>query len=413
MKNPSVNFYLIKRNNNSEKQQNLYRIIMSVSFGNKRLIHYTGILSNFIDWDKDLQQFTGINPDYLNLNAFLNNLRQSAVNIYCSISIKDSFVNINEFRRQLKKFKISPGYELIDALIRFMELNYKSWADSTYRKCKSLLNHLIRFRKSGHVTLILEAVDKEFMTNLVSYFKAQGLKHSSVRGYLNIMNWFLNWCVKQRMMINTNFRDFQLSNIHISEQESSKQDFYLNQEELSLLIKGEFEEIKIERVRDMFLFMVFSGCRFSEMILLKKEHINVDYIYFSGRNERKFPQNNFTRNITIRYQNKYYRDNRFFPAFSNITFNKYLRIMANQLGFERIVKRKINGHDLVLKDNLTVNTASDTFLVNSILMDISLTQIQKWTGRNLEAKYKFLRNKLVKNEEAAINKLNSFYLKVV
>jgi site-specific recombinase XerD len=409
MKDPSINFYLVKRNNISKEDSKMYRLIMSVSFENKRLIHYPGVLSNFVDWNKDLQQFKGVNPEYLNLNAFLSNLRQSAINIYRSISIKDSVVNINDFRRQLRKYKISPGYELIEALIRFMELNYKSWSDSTYRKCKSLLNHLLRFREKEQTKLILEAVDAEFMTRLIEYFQALGLNHSSVKGYLNIMNWFLNWCVKQKLMINTLFRDFQLKKTYDVNLESPKLTIHLSREELSLISQRQFEDAKIERVRDMFMFMIFSGCRFSELILLRKENVSEEYIQFSGRNARKFPQNKFTREITHQYQNKYYRDNRFFPAFSNITFNKYLRIMADLSGLDRLVKSSINGNDIAIKNIITVNTAFETFMANAIMMDISLTQIQKWTGRNLLTKYKYLRNKLVKNDESAINKFNTFY----
>lgn len=411
MKSPLINFYLIKKAGKAGAEQELFRLIMSVSFNKKRLIHYTGILSNAIGWNKDLQEFNGLNPDYLSLNAFIRNLKQNASNIYLSLLLKNSGVDITDFREQLKKYKISPGFELVDAFIQFMELNYRSWSDSSYKKCRSLLNHLVRFRKEVYKTFVLELVDEKFMNELVNYFRSIGLRDSSIIGYINNMNWFLNWCVKKNLMINTAFRNFDLNAINLNKQETIRPEFYLNRNEINLLFNEKFDHIRIERVRDMFLFMIFSGCRFSEMISLKKENIKDNTISISGRYKRNIPQNNYTRKITDRYKNIYYRDNRFFPAFSNITFNKYLRILSDQAGFDRMVTVKINGEDnkLPLKNVITVNTAFETYLANCILMDISHLQIQKWTGRKLLMQYKRLRNKLINNEEAAINKLNAFY----
>src|SRR5690606_19155765 len=106
MKDPSIKFYLVKRNQKrtSESGEN-HRLLMSVSFPGNRVIYYPGITARDIEWDKQKSEFNRFRENYVALNLFMRKLKESAINVYKSLLYKDGVVNPLFFRQQLERLR--------------------------------------------------------------------------------------------------------------------------------------------------------------------------------------------------------------------------------------------------------------------------------------------------------------------
>jgi hypothetical protein len=171
----------------------------------------------------------------------------------------------------------------------------------------------------------------------------------------------------------------------------------------------------MERTRDLFCFMCLSGIRFSEIQDLKKEDIDGEEIRVrnKGGNIRRLPMNQFTHQIYRNYENRYYLDNSAFPQMSNITMNKYLRMIGMEVGLERKVPaapRPVAGREydssanwgetarVPLYTRLTAGIAVNTFIANALQLDIPVEIISGYTGVQHDIRIRHLKAELAVEE---------------
>ena len=408
----SIKFYIQKRNAASAKESaEIYRLIMSVSFSGKRIIIYPGITLRELEWDKANQKFSAFRKEQISLNAYLRKLETNSQNIFKSIQYKDGVVKPEFFRKQLAGLKLSPGIDFFDCYMEFLQQNYQKWSDSSYRKCKSLYQHLSSFRKVYSSKISLEGSDAAFMKEFADYLSGKGLNFFTVRGYINVFKWFLNWSLKEGHMINTSFKVFTMNNSGIEIGENNKTILFLSWEEMHHYFDFDFKDRKIAQVRDIFCFLAFSGLSCQEFQLLKRQDVFKDSIQIQGRNERLFVHNEFTRKILKRYENKYYRDNFLLPPYSTITINKYLRLGLKEAALERkiISEGPDTSANNNLSDRITISAARYTFVANCIHMGVRGEIISKWAGKIKGSLQEYIVTEIKNLEIQAVKQIDSYF----
>jgi hypothetical protein len=274
----NIRFYIQERSlkPKNEVTEN-FRLIMSVTFSGSRIIYYPGINLRKVEWDKEKQEFSSFRSNAFSLNAYLRKLDSNAKNIIKSLQYKDGLVKPVFFRQQLNRLKITPGLDLFDAYLHFMEKNVENWSKGSYLKCKSLFRHLTSFREVYPSRIVLENCDEAFFNELVTYFQGKKLNYYTINAYVNVFKWFLNWCLKEEYMINSSFKTYR---IPINESAPSQKiaKCYLCRDELMRYLDFEFPQRQMAQVRDIFCFLAFSKLKFSEVKNLKdevKDHLTI------------------------------------------------------------------------------------------------------------------------------------------
>jgi integrase len=136
---------------------------------------------------------------------------------------------------------------------------------------------------------------------------------------------------------------------------------FLSVDELELMKEYIFRQLRLQQVKDMFIFCCYTGLPYAEMRDLKKEHVVVG---FDGGNwikiyrqktskELNIPLLPIAQRILVRYQYE-------LPVISNQKFNSYLKEIADILGIEKRLT-----HHVARK-----TFASTVLLYNDVPMEI-------------------------------------------
>jgi site-specific recombinase XerD len=151
---------------------------------------------------------------------------------------------------------------------------------------------------------------------------------------------------------------------------------HLTQQEVDLLIKHELSgNESLKRVRDMFLFSVYTGLRFSDAISLKTEHIkqSPDGKYWIDKKQKKtgeqvlVPMLKHAVNIYHKYDNQERQIMGYIlPRLSNQKLNSYLKTIAELTDINK---------------KLTHHVARHTFATTITLSnEVPLEVVSKWLG---------------------------------
>ncbi len=404
--NIRIHFYRISNRDPGNDQG---RIIMSASGLGQRVICQTGLKSAGRYWDKKTQSFNTLMPDSAGLNAYLASLRKNARDLFISRAIRQEKPNPKEFRILIKKSGITPQGNLTGSYVLFMEENFTSWSVSTYGKSKSLLSHLRSFAENHPVKLTLESMDEQALQSFSNYLENVGLNLSTIKVYMDMLKWFLNWSLRKGRMINTGFRNFRYNSDRENFPGKSADKIFLSWDELMLLLDFESNDRKIERTRDIYCLIALSGIRYSEIMALEREDVSREAFRIGGRRKRSVPQNSFTLDITRKYENRYYPGNKYFPSVSVPTLNKYLGLLAKNAGINRLVPVYDAGKvsQINLPDVFTISSAYHTFTANCIRLGIPDVVSSVWTGKKSSAHYRNIREQLLNAEKRDIQKINA------
>ena len=114
---------------------------------------------------------------------------------------------------------------------------------------------------------------------------------------------------------------------------------YLTTEELSNLETHTFSQIRLQQVKDMFIFCCYTGLAYLEMSNLRKENINIGFdgvlwISLVRKKTNKtisIPLLEPAKAILDRYENK----DSLLPIISNQRFNSYLKEIAIITGIDK------------------------------------------------------------------------------
>ena len=393
-------FYIEKRKDESGRLMLEERpVFMSVTFGGKRLILGTGIKLDINGWDPDLQRVNMIYPDSKAYNSWLTTLLETAEKTMLALQQSGSEVNVENFRSLFQKLKPEYSGGFFASFFQFLNSGMSRWSNSTYRKVRTIYKRLREFEDQTSIRLSFDSMDAQFLESFTAFCKQKGYKNSTTYKAVSILVWFLNWASDQRLNVYREYRQFY--KLMQPLQETSRALLSLRWEELIRLKEYSPEPRMLERARDLFCFMCFSGVRFSELQLLKKEDMNTEEVIIrkaDGR-VRSIPLNKYGREVYRTYENKYYLHNTAFPSMSIITMNKYLRKLGKETGLNREVPAASEEDEWVaLHTRLTAGIAVHTFISNALELDVPAEIIAEFTGIQSDSRVRRFKRDLAEDE---------------
>jgi integrase len=344
------------------------------------------------DWNKKSQrlklssQNTKVYDENSKMNAFIDEVESQA---------KILFNKVTKERRKPSEFELTnllnipeesallKSTSVMDVFDDFIESNKSDKAKNTIKGYTTIKNFLIRFQDGTNYTLTWENMDVKFIDKLKKYTYLTEKKQLSYYAKITrVLSTFLHW---------SEDRNYYHDNIYpkLKAEEAEKEVVFLSMDDLLVLMDYNFDTIRLQKVRDLYCFASFTGLRYSDVVSLKREHINNKMLTKTQVKTgyvKMIPLNDFALKILKKYE----EDENPLPRMSIQKINDYIKecckaIAQKQLpntGFNvRVIKKTVIGSEtteesLPLHEAITFHTARKTFITNSIMLGVNIKALQ-------------------------------------
>lgn len=279
----------------------------------------------------------------------------------------------------------------------------KGYALGTYKRFIVTIGKVESFIKAKYSCsdILLSELKYKFITDFEYYLKTTDeLDHNTAIGYIKKLKKIVVLAVKNDWLVKNPFLAFRCKT-HEVERE------VLNDAEIELLAKKKFPSVRLEQVRDIFLFSCYTGYAYADVLALTPEHIDYgldgEKWIFTNRQKTDNRSNVFLLPEALELINKYSRNpeclknGKLFPVRSNQKYNDYLKEVADLCGIKKELTTHIARHTFATTVTLANGVPIES--VGSMLGHKSLrtTQIYgKIVQKKLSNDMKELRTKRAK-----------------
>jgi site-specific recombinase XerD len=228
----------------------------------------------------------------------------------------------------------------------------KDYAAGTYTRFETALKHTRSFIQWKYKVedINIYCLNSEFVNDLSFWFKTvRNCSHNTTIKYITNLKKVVLLCLNNGWLTKDPFAAFSLSL-------QDKDPVYLTKEEIQSLIEKEIKNVRLQSVRDIFIFCCFTGLAFIDVKQLKRSEvcIGIDGQLWILKNRQKsaVPSRIPLLPISLQILEKY-QDNKvciandvLLPVLTNQKYNAYLKELADICNIEK---------------NLTSHTARHTF----------------------------------------------------
>lgn len=258
-----------------------------------------------------------------------------------------------------------------------------SWSRSHKNRHLTVRNHLRSFSPS----LRFSDVDRDFMISFLNYLFSLELRNTTINKLLSYLRNFLNWSYHEGLYRGDQHETFKPK--LKGADGSFKTVVYLTWEELMTIYNLEIPPSKmyLDRVRDVFCFLCFTGLRFSDVFNLSKVDIQRERIRVVTQKTVAplyIELNKYSEALLEKY--KGLPGDRAFPVISNQKMNEYLKELGRLAGLTEEVKMvyfigsERFEYSLPKSEVLSTHCGRRTFIVLALRLGIPTVVIMKWTG---------------------------------
>jgi integrase len=412
----SLNYYLEKRRSSSNlsRRENL-PILLYFSYEGKRFQYYTGEKTDLKYWDHISQRVYDSSRGR-QINDLLNYLNDEVWALYRKAKASGIKPGNDYFRNALRKSSRRSSYDFFDIFMRFIDEKHVSWSISTFRRVKTVYNHLRAFSETCGYMVSFEKINNVFLEAFIEYFSVRlGQSNNTCHKNLMILKSFLKWAGKKGFNHNSQFLAFSFPWMYGQKYGDSA--LVLNREELLQFMHHNLEEKNLQQARDIFCFMCFTGLRYEEVNILKKRSVTEEWIHpgIAGKRlQRSIPLNSYSGEILRKYSAEEWPEDRCFPAFSNVTMNRLLKKAAQKAGIDNSVEVIVYSGDTERRRKIpkwqviSTRLALGTFIMTAFEYGIGMDMVREFTGHRSLAgirKYESVFLDMKKNEMSRLDGL--------
>lgn len=228
----------------------------------------------------------------------------------------------------------------------------KEYALGTYTRFETALKHTRSFIKWKYQLedINIYLLNSEFVNEMSFWYKTvRNCSHNTTVKYISNLKKIILLCLNNGWLSKDPFASFSLSL-------EDKDPVYLTKEEIQSLIEKEITNVRLQSVRDIFIFCCFTGLAFIDVKQLKRSEvcIGIDGQLWILKNRQKsavpsrIPLLPVSLQILQKYQDSpvCIAKDVLLPVLSNQKYNAYLKELADISNIEK---------------NLTSHTARHTF----------------------------------------------------
>ena len=352
-------------------------------------------------WDKDAQCVRGTSEDAVLINRRLQDITVELKSIERKLYEADGNVSLDEIY-SLYKNKTANEHTLCgifrERIKRMESLVGKEYSPSTLQKFREVFAHVERYIQNLYKStdIPIRRVDYFFVKQFEDTLLSQGLKAITINKIMQRLRQMVVYAFKCNYIQQDPFVEYRPL-------KERKRLVFLTQEELKLLEDYHFAQQRLEEVKNIYLFSVYTGLAYHEAQALQPKHIVKG---FDGRNWINLVRQKTDREIAVPllpqaekliiWFERFCKVNEYVqPRISNQKVNSYLREIAEVVGIDK---------------KLTHHTARKTFATTILLYnDVPIEVVSKLLGHSdisvTQRSYAQVLNKNISNHIGRLEKV--------
>ncbi len=310
-----------------------------------------------------IKQGTHENPTFLtemqNITTELNRYEDEFISLHEYLNRQKEVVTPNKLKDLLdevfNKQKPAENSEngFYDKFEEFIQSRMKTNSILTIKKFNTLRTRLLEFEKKKRYKISFENIDLVFYDKFRDFLLTQknnrteeveGLLNDTISKYFSALKTFMQWSMDRNYHANNYFQHKQFS----AKKKAKNEIVTLTEEELfNIYYLDLSDNSKLERVRDLFCFATFTGQRWSDIEMFRKEDIKGDSWEFISHKTKKLiivPFKGFlapAHDILIKYDYQ-------LPHISQQKFNDYIKEVGEKAGIDEPVEiKRFSGKELI------------------------------------------------------------------
>ncbi|MDD4411964.1 MAG: site-specific integrase [Bacilli bacterium] len=343
---------------------------------------------------RDLNDY--IESAQIRLSQLFNEMEQNGKTITAKI-LRNKFLGMDDEDR---KTLIGFFNEHNAQCRKLVGIDYADITVRRYECCARYLQELIR-EKYNEDDLLLREINGEFVRSFEFFMKTEKkCAQNTVIRYMKCFKKVINQAIANEYIIRNPFAGIKFHEVPVNKE-------FLTMEEITRITQKEFSVHRLELVRDVFLFSIWTGLAFIDVYNLKQEHIVTDNngnLWIRKTREKtnnmcNIPLLSTPVEILKKYKGHPVCEERgtLLPVMSNQKYNSYLKEIADLCG----INKKLSTH-----------TARYTFAsMIALANDVSLSNVAKMLGhsstRMTQHYAKVLDQSILKDMQEVERKLNA------
>ena len=401
-----INYYLQK----IVKEKTYHFILISVAWNNQRI--RTTLKTNIDEklWDINKQRAKASSKNPRQINDKLDDIRVKMKNYFDLTEkelgrvpnvketkfaldeiINNRIIKINKSRNEKNPISFMKAFNLFIEETKSgarLSTGGKRIQSSTITSYVTTQNHLIELFKRKKAEIYFDDINDTFFANLTNYLTEKCLANNSQGRLVKIVKTFMHWSLEKGFHSNRTF----IKSLKIFDEKTTK--IALNKVELEAIENLTDLSARLERTRDMFLTQCYSGLRFSDLVNLKPENINLEEKIISiytikTKDPLIVPITKKLNSIILKYTSM-------FPKISSQKYNEAIKDLCKEAGINDNVQLTYNIGDKRVDEIkpkyelISSHTGRRTFITLSLrkgLLEDVIMQVSGHTNKKSFQRY--------------------------
>lgn len=244
------------------------------------------------------------------------------------------------FRPKIKKELENDFFVIFD---EFISIRQKQHAITTIKKHTTLKKVLLDFQKKCHYKIEFNSIDLKFYEKFKNFLLEKGLLDDTISKYFKSIKTYMQWSLDRDYHTNRIFKHPDFS----AREKIKHQIITLSLQEFKRIQDLNLSaNLRLEKVRDIFVFSTFTGQRITDVLNIKKTDLEGSIWNLKQKKTGKpvrIPLNDLPGAMDI--LKKY---NFRFPDISDQKYNLYLKEIGQLANIDEIVtKKRTSGKKLI------------------------------------------------------------------
>lgn len=365
----SLNYYQLLSKGN---KRNIGPIYLRVKGLDKRLNLSAGIVIESKFWDKKREIVKPTHPQAYYYNNKIESLTKKIWDFINKNAKKGGYINSILIKEYLKGNEVSKDTLLktFDQFINQQKNGYSVGTTNQYLNIKEKIKKFIE-KQYSQSDLSLDQLSFSFITKFKSFMEEEYKNHpNTIYRETKRLKTVINWAIKMDWISSNPIKNFTTKTIPTIKNT-------LNLSDIKLIEEFTSKNNSLLTIKDLFLFMCYTGLSFSDLNSLSKSDIQTSIngnkiIKISRKKTNEYcmiPLITKAEYILNKYSNhpKVLSSNLALPVISNQKINKYLLEIQNEL---KITKK------------MTCHVARHSFATNALEMGVPIETVSKALGHS-------------------------------
>ncbi|MDR0506869.1 MAG: site-specific integrase [Dysgonamonadaceae bacterium] len=346
-------------------------------------------------WDVKAGKVTGRTAEAVKINTLVENVKAGIYKVYRELQERDNYVTAEKIKNVFLGIeqKQQTLLELFDWHNKERKLQIDvNLSKSTYSKyctVRQVVSDFILYKYNLHDVPVKE-VNQQFLSDLEIYlFGVHEYSKNTVVTMMKKLRHIIEIALNKEWIYRNPFKEFKL-------QWQKVDRGYLTQSEIETMIDFRFEDMRMEKARDIFIFCAFTGLAHTDVKHLTNDHIQPSFdgkLWIRGKRmktdtEYNIPVLNIPKMILEKYRGQT-KGNLVLPIFDIMTYNTLLKKVAKMCGINK---------------NVSSHLARHTFATLTLTKGVSIESVSKMLGHtNIQTTQIYARvtDKKIGNEMSA------------